>query len=150
MMVQYNSKSDIETLKIGESIGKTLKNGDIVCIFGELGAGKTILVNGIARSIGINEHLASPTFTIVNEYHGSVSLYHFDLYRINSIDELNDIGFFEYLSNDGIVIIEWAERVVDELYSLDYIKINIKKSLLDTKHREIRVENIINNKINGI
>lgn len=129
-----------ETAKVGCSLGSLLKKGDIVCITGDLGTGKTVLVNGIAKALGISEHITSPTFTIVNEYEADTKLYHFDVYRISDVEEMFDIGFEEYLYGDGAVVIEWAE-LIKELIPEQNIWITIKKELslgVDARIIEIR------------
>lgn len=114
-MQEISTNSYIETEKIGQVVGEALKTGDVVCLSGDLGVGKTAFVKGLAKGIGITEHITSPTFTIVNEYQGKYKLYHFDVYRVNDSDELNEIGFEEYIYGDGISVIEWAEIIKDIL-----------------------------------
>ena len=104
------SGSTAETEKIGLEIGKSLKGGETIALTGELGAGKTTLVKSIAKGLGIEKNILSPTFTIVREYEGRLKLYHFDFYRLNSEDELYEIGFSEYINDkDAVTIIEWAD-----------------------------------------
>lgn len=138
-MERYKSRSPDDTIEIGKKIGKVLKKRDVVFISGDLGAGKTILVNGIAKSLGIMEHLSSPTFTIVNEYYGNINLYHFDLYRIDTIDELYDIGFFDYFDYNGIIVIEWADKIMNEINGVKYKHIDIKKDIQDENIRQINI-----------
>ena len=117
-----------------------LKPGDIVCLSGDLGTGKTALTNGIAKALDINSYITSPTFTIVNEYEGRLPLYHFDVYRIYDPDEMFDIGFEEYINGEGITIIEWGEQI-SEILPKDIIKVNIQKNLKkDLDVREITIE----------
>lgn len=113
-----------ETDKIGYKIGKLLEKGDIVCLAGDLGAGKTTLTKSIARGLGIDEEVTSPTFTIINEYDGRVPVYHFDVYRIMNIDEMYDIGYEEYFYGDGICIVEWASQI-RELIPREHLWIDI-------------------------
>jgi tRNA threonylcarbamoyladenosine biosynthesis protein TsaE len=110
----FNSGSEAETLLIGEKISKILKPGDVVGIFGEMGAGKTVLVRGIARGLGYNGRVTSPTYTIVNEYPTSPMLFHFDLFRLGSASELYDIGFEDYIARGGVCAVEWFEKAQDE------------------------------------
>jgi len=111
-MKEIRTCSQEDTIEFGKKLGVLLKKGDIVCITGDLGTGKTVLTNGIASALGIDEYITSPTFTIVNEYEkGDISLYHFDVYRISDPEEMFEIGFEEYLYGDGIVVIEWADLI---------------------------------------
>lgn len=113
MMLQ--SRSETETKEIGRKIGKGLKCGDVVCLYGELGSGKTILVKGIASVIGIDERdITSPSFTIISEHKGKVPFYHIDLYRV-SHGRVAELGLEEYIGRDGICVLEWAERADREI-----------------------------------
>jgi tRNA threonylcarbamoyladenosine biosynthesis protein TsaE len=107
------SMSEEETVVAGEQFGRTLKAGDVVGIFGPIGAGKTRFVRGVCRALGTDRNVSSPTFTLVHEYHApGLAVYHFDFYRISSPAELAGIGFAEYLDRgDGVCLIEWADRV---------------------------------------
>lgn len=110
------SSSVEETLQIAESYSKTVKPGDIICLKGDLGAGKTHFVKGFVRGFGILEsEVSSPTFTIINEYHGELSVYHFDCYRLEHPEEALEIGAEEYFYGDGVCIVEWPERILDIL-----------------------------------
>lgn len=109
-------KDETFTYKIGKIIGEKLFAGAVVCLNGDLGAGKTCLTKSIAKSLGIEEDITSPTFTIVNEYNdGKIPLYHFDVYRIGASDEMYDIGYEEYIESEGICIIEWSNIIKDIL-----------------------------------
>ncbi len=113
--MKLQSKSEAETKKIGRDLGEKLKAGDIVCLYGELGAGKTVMVKGIASALGINERdVTSASYTIIAEYDADVPFYHIDLYRIRP-GETEEIGLHEYLASDGIAVIEWAERAEGEM-----------------------------------
>ena len=108
------TNSAAETRALGEKLGSQLKAGDVVVLEGELGAGKSELARGIARGLGVTEAVTSPSFTILNVYEsGRCPLYHFDWYRLESEDELYELGMDEYLGGDGIAVIEWAERCPD-------------------------------------
>jgi len=111
--IQFETRSASDTLILGEKIGRHLEAGDIVFLFGDLGAGKTTLTQGIARGLGVarEEYVRSPTFTLVNQYQGKVPVYHIDLYRIASSHELEDLGLEEVFSSEGISIVEWAEKL---------------------------------------
>jgi tRNA threonylcarbamoyladenosine biosynthesis protein TsaE len=105
-----STSSEDETAAAGETLAATLRAGDVILLFGELGAGKTAFVRGLARGLGAPEaDVSSPTFTLVQEYEGRVTLYHVDLYRLEP-NELEDLGLEELISGDGVVAIEWAER----------------------------------------
>ena len=104
--------SQEETIRAGELLGHSLLPGDVVACYGELGSGKTRFIKGLCKGLGVSTHVTSPTFTIVNEYTGAASIvYHFDFYRIESIGELREMGFDEYLQRSGVCLIEWAEKV---------------------------------------
>lgn len=103
--------SEEETIRLGEEFASRLGAGDVVCLFGDLGSGKTRFAKGICHGLGVQEHIASPTFTLINEYAGDkLNVFHFDFYRLRTAGEIAALGFDEYLSGDGICIIEWAER----------------------------------------
>ena len=108
----FESRNETDTESIGERLARSLPDGCIVvALYGELGAGKTAFVRGMARGLDVREHVVSPTFTIVNEYSGTRELFHFDMYRLGSADELFDIGWEDYLSRDGVCAVEWSENV---------------------------------------
>jgi tRNA threonylcarbamoyladenosine biosynthesis protein TsaE len=110
-MERVVTHSESETAAQGEKLAPRLTRGDVVAVYGELGSGKTHLIQGICRGLGVKDHVVSPTFTIVNEYAaGGRSVYHFDLYRVASLREIVDIGFEEYIDGEGICLIEWAEK----------------------------------------
>ncbi len=113
MNIQFETHSPNDTLSLGEKIGRHLEAGDIVFLFGDLGAGKTTLTQGIARGLGVakEEYVRSPSFTLVNQYRGKIPLFHIDLYRIASSLELEDLGLEEVFSSEGISIVEWAEKL---------------------------------------
>ena len=114
-MSEYISHSEHDTEDIGASFARTLKGGTVVAMYGDLGAGKTAFVRGMARGMGLDCRVSSPTFTIVNEYLGERELIHFDMYRLGSSDELFDIGWDDYLARGGVCAVEWSERVSDAL-----------------------------------
>ncbi len=113
----YRTESPEETQNLGETFGKTLKPGDVVALIGDLGTGKTCLTQGIARGIGIaaGEVVSSPSYILINEYNGKIPIYHIDLYRLENITEIADLGIGEYIDSDGVCIIEWAERMEEDL-----------------------------------
>ncbi len=115
MTTEFVTHSAGETIEVGKIIGSRLHGGDIIAFKGGLGAGKTTITHGIALGMGLKDDVSSPTFAIVNEYIGAkLSLCHFDMYRI-SADELESIGFYDYLTDDRVIAIEWSENIADEL-----------------------------------
>ena len=110
-MVQIHSDSVRETEQIGERLAELMKPGTVLALFGDLGAGKTALIRGLARGLGCRERVTSPTFSLVNEYTGRLPLFHFDLYRLPDADALFDIGWEDYLRRGGICAVEWSERI---------------------------------------
>ncbi len=127
-----------ETLSIGRVVGENLNAGDIVALTGELGAGKTCLTKGIAIGLGVLESypITSPTFTLINEYQGKLTLYHFDLYRLKGLHEMEDLGYEEYLFGEGVCVIEWAEKIKD-LFLDSMVSVSLK--YLDENRREISI-----------
>lgn len=110
------SESERETEQLGEALAKRLPPGTVVAFTGDLGAGKTAFVRGMARGLGIRQRVTSPTFTIVNEYEGgTLPLFHFDMYRLHSSEELFDIGWEDFLRRGGICAVEWSEIIQDAL-----------------------------------
>lgn len=114
-MGQIITRTPAETAWVGELLGMLLGPGDVVCLIGDLGAGKTSLAQGLARGLGVNDQVTSPTFTLINEYKGRLPLYHMDLYRLEGADELADLGYEEYVYGDGVTVMEWADRVMEAL-----------------------------------
>ena len=112
--------NDKETREIGFKLGKLLKPGSIVCLIGDLGAGKTTMTQSLAEALEVDDYITSPTFTIVNEYEGKMPLYHFDVYRIGCSEEMYDIGFDEYINGEGVCIIEWA-NIIEDILPDDYL-----------------------------
>lgn len=110
-MQKFVTKSPAETEAFGEKLAERLKPGAIVALYGEMGAGKTALTRGIARGLGIAKGVSSPTFALVHEYEGRLPVYHFDMYRVESWDDLYSTGFFDYLDAGGITIVEWSENI---------------------------------------
>ena len=131
--MKVKSGSAEETRRFGEWLSQFLEPRDVVGLAGELGAGKTMLVQGIGRGLGVEEQVKSPSFTIVNEYTGTIPLYHVDLYRISS-DDFFKLGLEEYLYGDGVVAIEWADKIQEALPG-DKIYIMLKR--LNAELREL-------------
>ena len=130
------TKSETETQQAGAELVKTLAPGSVVAMYGDLGAGKTAFVRGMAKGMGIDCRVNSPTFTIVNEYIGDRELFHFDMYRLGCADELFDIGWEDYLSRGGIYAVEWSENVEDA-FEGDEIIVRIEK--LSDSERKISI-----------
>ncbi len=126
-----------ETLRFGERLGRELQRGDVVALCGDLGAGKTALVKGIARGLGITQEVTSPTFTLVHEYPGGrLPLFHIDLYRLDNPEQALAIGIEDYLSGPGVTAIEWSEKI-DSLLPATATRIRI--TVMDNDARRIEV-----------
>ena len=124
----FESRNESDTEALGERLARALpKGGAVVALYGDLGAGKTAFVRGMARGLGIDARVSSPTFTIVNEYLGARELYHFDMYRLASSEELFGIGWEDYLSRGGVCAVEWSENVPDA-FEGDEITVRIEKT----------------------
>lgn len=133
------TKNDIETTKLGENIGKLLKDNTTVYLIGEMASGKTQLSKGIANSLGLISEFSSPTYTIINEYKDENNvLYHMDAYRIEDISELDYIGFYDIYKKNKMII-EWADMIMDELDNSGII-VNIEKSTNDFNERNINIK----------
>ncbi len=126
-MAVFHSKSEAETEAIGADFARDLPGGTVVAMYGDLGAGKTAFVRGMARGMGLDCRVSSPTFTIVNEYLGKRELIHFDMYRLSSADELFDIGWEDYLARGAVCAVEWSENVSDAFFG-DEINVRIEKT----------------------
>jgi len=146
--MQILSDSPAATESLAGKVGQLLLPGDFISLCGELGAGKTRFASGIARGLGVDPaiHVTSPTYTLLNIYQGRLPLYHFDLYRLSGDDEVADLGFAEYFSGDGVCLVEWSERLKDELppgrleIYLSYVDENSRKiELLSTSPRYARL-----------
>lgn len=140
--MEYISNNVEETKKIASELAKTLSAGDALCMYGDLGAGKTAFVQGLAKGLGIDEPITSPTFTIVNEYYGTLPLYHFDVYRISDSDEMYEVGYEEYVYGDGVSVIEWAELIEDILPEKRYKVTILKDTSKHDDYRRIEVEKL--------
>ena len=138
--MEYTSNSPEETEELGRRLGRCLMPGAVVAYTGDLGAGKTAFTRGLARGLGIGERITSPTFTIVNEYEGGrLPLFHFDMYRLGSSEELFDIGWEDYLARGGVCAVEWSENVSDAL-DPDTIRVDIRRGETENQ-RVITLEN---------
>ncbi|KPU43623.1 tRNA threonylcarbamoyladenosine biosynthesis protein TsaE [Oxobacter pfennigii] len=139
----FESYSPNDTEKVGEYLGSIANKGYVICLTGDLGAGKTKFVKGLAKGLNIDDYITSPTFTIVNEYNGRLPLYHFDVYRINDTDEMHEIGFDEYIYGQGVSVIEWA-NIIEEILPKENIWVDISKDMeVGEDYRKIQI------KVNG-
>ena len=125
-MIKVVTESAKDTERLGERIASCLKGQEMIALFGDLGAGKTAFTRGLCRGLGIEDGVSSPTFAIVNAYRGIYPVYHFDMYRIGSVDDLFATGFYDYLGT-GIIVIEWSENIESELEP-DAVRICITKT----------------------
>lgn len=132
-----------ETFAFGEELGKNARPGQVYTLIGDLGVGKTVLTQGIAKGLGIDEAICSPTFTIVQEYHtGRMPFYHFDVYRIGCVEEMDEIGFDDYVYGEGLTMIEWA-NLIEEILPDHFWQITIEKDLeKGFDYRKITVEEV--------
>ncbi len=128
------TRSEQETIDLGEKIAKRLKPGDLVALSGDLGAGKTTLVKGIAKGLGVKDyrHVNSPSFVLVKEYKGKVPLYHFDIFRLDNLKDIEDIGYEDYLGRRGVVAIEWSNKM-SRILPKRHLRINLKIKSTDTR-----------------
>lgn len=139
----YETNSEKETFELGKNLGEQAKAGQIFCLNGDLGVGKTVFTQGFAKGLSIEENVNSPTFTIIQVYEeGRIPLYHFDVYRIGDPEEMYEIGYEEYFFGEGVCLIEWS-KLIEELIPEEAINIEIDKNLekgLD--YRKITVEGL--------
>lgn len=124
----FETHTEEETRTLGEELAKKANPGDVYTLIGDLGVGKTIFTQGFAKGLGITEQVNSPTFTIVQEYKGRIPFYHFDVYRIEEPEEMEEIGYEDYFYGDGVCMIEWAE-LIKELLPEEAVKVCIRKDL---------------------
>ncbi len=135
-MEVFVSKSEGETIERGREFAKQLQPGSLVALYGDLGAGKTQFVKGVCQAFEVEEIVNSPTFTIVNEYHGTLPVFHIDLYRMKNVDEILGIGFDEYLESGGVCLVEWAEKLNGIIPDRRY---DVEMSVVDDSTREIKI-----------
>lgn len=136
-MLKVSTNSPEETKELGYRLGKNLKAGDIICLVGDLGAGKTTLTQSIAKGLDVDEYVTSPTFTLINEYEGRYPVYHFDVYRLNDVDEMYDLGYEEYFYSGGVTLIEWG-NLIEEMLPQNRLNIKIKRGNENNK-REVLI-----------
>ncbi len=141
MIIQSHSAND--TFQLGEKIGKEAKSGQVFCLYGDLGVGKTVFTQGMAKGLEIQDAVSSPTFTIVREYEdGRLPFYHFDVYRIGDIEEMDEIGYEDYIYGDGVCLIEWAD-LIQEILPDHFTRIEIRKNLeKGFDYRDIEIKEI--------
>lgn len=126
---EIETHSAAETFALGETIGREAKPGQVYALLGDLGVGKTVLIQGVAKGLGIDGPVNSPTFTIVQVYeNGRLPFYHFDVYRIGDVEEMDEIGYEEYFYGEGVSFVEWA-NLVEEIMPKETIRITIEKDL---------------------
>lgn len=131
------SRSPGETRGLGEKLGTFLQGGEVIALWGDLGSGKTLFVQGTARGLGVEDYVTSPTFILINQYQGRVPLYHFDVYRLEEPEELLELGHEEYFYGEGVTLIEWAGKIEGYLPE-EYLKIILEPvSPGDTEQRVI-------------
>ena len=136
-MIKYKTESPEETIELASKIGAVLRKGDVIAYRGGLGAGKTTFTRGLAIGAGLEDEVTSPTFALINEYHGAIDIYHFDMYRIESTDDLETTGFFDYPMDESVFVIEWSENIAGVLPE-NTIYIEIKRT--GDESREIIIE----------
>ena len=124
-MKEILTTSTEETLVVGEKLGARASPGDIVALYGDLGTGKTVLVKGMAKGLGVKREIVSPTYMLIREYEGRIPLYHFDLYRLDSLRSIQDLGYEEYLYGNGLAAIEWAEKLAS-LISPEHLRVELE------------------------
>ena len=139
--MEFLSHSTAETEAAGEALARRLRPGTVLAYQGGLGLGKTAFTRGLARGLGCEDRVTSPTFTIVNEYEGRIPLFHFDMYRLPDADALFDIGWEDYLGRGGVCAVEWSERVEDALPE-DTVWVRIRRSPENDDWRIISVEGV--------
>lgn len=129
------TKSPEQTSALAVAVGKRIREGTVLCMEGELGAGKTLFVQGMAATLGVESEVSSPTFNLMNIYEGICPILHFDLYRLETEEQLEDIGFFEYVEDpEGIVVVEWADKFPEALPE-EYVTVKLERTSLEEERR---------------
>ncbi|MBN2394980.1 MAG: tRNA (adenosine(37)-N6)-threonylcarbamoyltransferase complex ATPase subunit type 1 TsaE [Candidatus Atribacteria bacterium] len=137
----YTSNSPTETKRLGKKLGSLLQGGDFVAFNGELGAGKTCFIQGIVFGLGCKEQVLSPSFSLIKEYKGMNPIYHFDLYRLTKPEELEELGYEEYFSGNGITLVEWAKKI-EEYLPKDFLSVKITMNENNYFTRKILIKSI--------
>lgn len=143
-MLTFITHSPEETIELGEKIGKLLKKGDVIAMQGTLAAGKTTITKGIAKSLNIDDTITSPTFCLISEYYGKMPLYHMDVYRLEGGEDFVNLGTDDMIYGNGVSIIEWSEKIMDELPKRTII---LKITPNDDGSRKIEIDNWQNGEI---
>ncbi|MCI1964862.1 MAG: tRNA (adenosine(37)-N6)-threonylcarbamoyltransferase complex ATPase subunit type 1 TsaE [Oscillospiraceae bacterium] len=144
-MREYRTFSPVETEALGERLAAGLKGGEVLALFGGMGMGKTALTRGIARGLGIPKGVCSPTFALVHEYRGRVIVYHFDMYRVTSWDDLASTGFFDDLNTGAVLVVEWSENIENALPE-EAIRIHLSRGKTDNE-RVFSIEGMLDENI---
>ena len=136
----FHTNNADETLELGKRLGSFLKKGDVVALQGPLAAGKTTITKGIALSLGVKDTITSPTFCLISEYEGRIPLYHFDVYRLQGADDFANLGAEDMIYGDGVCLIEWSEKIMEELPKKTII-VRLGVCENDQNARDIQIEN---------
>lgn len=136
--MEFFTKNELETRQLAQKIGERLKSGDVVLFTGDMGAGKTAFTKGLAEFFEVSDEVTSPTFALVHEYLGRMNIFHFDLYRLSSFDDLYATGFFEYLDRDGVLVVEWSENISELSQELENV-VNISVEKLSENERKFTI-----------
>ena len=140
MKMKFHTTTEDQTIALGEKIGSLLKGGEVLAMRGTLGAGKTTITKGIAKALGINETITSPTFCLISEYEGKMPLYHLDVYRLEGAEDFINLGTDDMIYGDGVCIIEWSEKIMEELPE-NTIIIRLTPDSENSTERTITIEN---------
>lgn len=138
--MKFRTSSAEETIALGKKLGSFLKKGDVVALQGTLAAGKTTITKGIAKALGVEDTITSPTFCLISEYQGKIPLYHFDVYRLQGADDFANLGAEDMIYGDGVCLIEWSEKIMDELPKKTII-VKLAPADGNPNARDILVEN---------
>ena len=138
--MKFRTSSAEETIALGKKLGSFLKKGDVVALQGTLAAGKTTITKGIAQALGVEDTITSPTFCLISEYQGKIPLYHFDVYRLQGADDFANLGAEDMIYGDGVCLIEWSEKIMDELPKKTII-VKLAPADGNPNARDILVEN---------
>lgn len=139
-ILQIVTDSPVKTEELGRRVAQQLKGGEVLALFGGMGMGKTAFTRGLAAGLGITSGISSPTFSIVNEYHGRLTVYHFDMFRVESWEDLESTGFFDYLDTKAVLVIEWSENIEGALPP-DAVKIELAAGKTE-QERIFRIEGL--------